>query len=425
MRSFAFWAGLLLATSLAAGEMAWKPAVEVATGPGVRGPWQQNDSRYQYVDDPSVAIDARGATGIVWVDQGRKDIYFQRFTQHGAPAGKPINVSQSPATFSWLPRVVFAPGNERQVFILWQEIIFSGGSHGGDMLFARSDDGGASFSEPVNLSSSIGGDGKGRINRDVWHNGSFDLAAGADGRLYAAWTEYEGALWVARSSDAGKTFAPLVRIAERGAARAPSVAIAPHGAVYLAWTIGEDAGADIRLAKSTDGGASFGAARIIEDNKTYSDSPKIAVAADGIVHLVYAESADGPFDRYSVRYTRSADGARSFEPSRAISNMNAGFPSLALDARGRVHVLWELFHEHRHRPRGLGFAASGDAGRRFGAPVLVPGSADEAGHWNGSHQGLLMKKLAVNGDGAIAVVNSSLKEGERSRVWLIRGESPN
>jgi hypothetical protein len=33
---------------------------------------------------------------------------------------------------------------------------------------------------------------------------------------------------------------------------------------------------------------------------------------------------------------------------------------------------------------------------------------------------MLMRKLAVNGPGAVAVVNSSMKHGEKSRVWLMR-----
>ena len=32
-----------------------------------------------------------------------------------------------------------------------------------------------------------------------------------------------------------------------------------------------------------------------------------------------------------------------------------------------------------------------------------------------------MSKLAVNRDGAIAIVNSTIKEREGSRVWLMRG----
>jgi hypothetical protein len=422
MRRFAAAASLVAAAAAAAGGIAWQDPIEVASGRGVRGPWQQNESNYDYVDDPSVAVGEQGAIGVVWVDQGRKDVFFRRYSPRGGPAGEPVDVSRSPGTFSWLPRVVFAPGNPRLVFVLWQEIIFSGGSHGGDILFARSADGGATFSAPVNLSRSRAGDGKGRINRDVWHNGSLDLAAGADGALYAAWTEYEGTLWVARSRDAGASFEPPVRIAEPGGpARAPSLAVAPDATVFLAWTIGEKAAADIRLAKSADRGASWSAPHVVERTRAYSDAPKIALDRSGTVHMVYAESAGGPFDRYAVRYARSADGGRSFEPSRAISSVNAAFPSLALDGKGSVYVTWELFHEARHRPRGLGFALSRDGGASFGSPGLIPGSADKPGHWNGSFQGLLMKKLAVGRDGAIAVVNSSLRDGDRSRVWLIRG----
>jgi hypothetical protein len=52
---------------------------------------------------------------------------------------------------------------------------------------------------------------------------------------------------------------------------------------------------------------------------------------------------------------------------------------------------------------------------------MVPGSSDPAGGLNGSFQGF-MHKLAVNGSGAVAVVNSSLKSEEKSRAWLIRGQ---
>jgi hypothetical protein len=46
---------------------------------------------------------------------------------------------------------------------------------------------------------------------------------------------------------------------------------------------------------------------------------------------------------------------------------------------------------------------------------------DPAGGFNGSTQGLLMRKLAVRADGEIAVVNSAVKIGSHSRVWLMSG----
>ena len=424
-RLFALLLAAFAATTAQPAEpLSWRGSTEIAAGRAERGPWRMNESKFDYVDDPSVAIDDRGEAAVVWVDQSRKDVFFQRISATGASLGEPVNVSRSPAVFSWLPRVALSPREPRKVFVLWQEIIFSGGSHGGDILFARAEDGGKTFSGPLNLSNSVAGDGKGRISRDIWHNGSLDIAADADGAVYVAWTEYEGALWFDRSGDGGRSFSPPRRIAggsREKPARAPSLALGPNRAVYLAWTVGEDNSADIRVARSADGGASFDKPRIVAPSPGYSDAPKLAVDPRGALHLVYAESSGGPFDRSRIRYTRSTDGASSFEPPREISAQGAGFPALSVDAKGNLYVLCELFPDPRGYPRGLALAVSRDAGGSFTPPALVPGSIDPAGGLNGSNQGLLMRKLAVNGRGAVAIVNSSLKPNERSRVWLIRG----
>jgi hypothetical protein len=388
--------------SLVLAALVWHGSTEIAAGRAERGPWQMNESRYDYVDDPTVAIDERGGVLVAWVDQARKDLFFWK-------DGKSVNVSRSPETFSWLPRV--ATDAKGTIFVLWQEIIFSGGSHGGDILFARSQDGGRTFSKPLNLSSSVAGDGKGRIDKERWHNGSLDLVVGPDGTVYTAWTEYEGRLWLRRSADGGKSFSDKLAVKTDKPARAPSLAV-HRKTVYLAWTVGDDPGADIRVARSTDGAASFAAPVIVEETNAYSDAPKIAVDIDGTVHLVYAEGR-------RIRYTRSSDGGSSFARPREISDGDSGFPALSLDAKGNLYVLWERFAEHPFLPRGLALAVSGDRGGSF-KRVEVPESAGPG--WNGSSQGLLMRKLAVNADGAIAIVNSSFKSNEASRIWLIRGK---
>jgi hypothetical protein len=408
----------------------WDGVTEVAAGRGEKGPWQQNASRYDYVDDPTVAIDAAGAIALAWVDQKNKDVFFQKFSKDGVRQGATINVSRNRATFSWLPRIVTAPDAPQKIYLLWQEIIFSGGSHGGDILFARSEDGGASFSAPLNLSNSIGGDGKGRIDRDIWSNGSLDLAIDANGALYATWTEYDGMLWFTRSTDCGKSFSRPQKVAADAShpARGPALAIGPDQTVYLAWTVGEDPAADIRVVQSRDGGATFSQPHIVGAGTGYADAPKLAVDAEGTLHLVYAESGSGPFGRYHIRYTQSTAGAGKFGVPRAIpapapnAMAGAGYPALAIDAQGRLCVMWELFPDSAPGPQGLAITLSGDGGRSFAPPILVPGSGDPAAGTNGSHQGLLMKKLAVNRVGKIAIVNSSLKLNDHSRVWLMRGQ---
>jgi hypothetical protein len=408
----------------------WGTPIEVASGDAYQGPWRMNESEFHYVDDPSVSINEAGVVGVAWADQSRKDIFFQIYSPDDERRfEKPVNVSRTPAIFSWLPRMVITSGNPSAVYILWQEIVFSGGTHGGETFFARSTDGGKTFNDPVNLSNSIAGDGKGRLAKRYWHNGSLDLALGPAGTLYAAWTEYEGALWLSRSTNGGEKFSKPVRIAGGHAApaRGPSLAVGADNTVYLAWTVGEDAAADIHVAKSGDAGRSFGAPRIAFESDGHADAPKIAVDSASTVHLVYAESPAGPFDRYHIRYTRSNDGARTFDKPREISSplpqgfKSSSFPALSVDGEDNLYLLWELFPDKRDRSRGLGFTVSSDAGRTFASPSVVPGSADPALGDNGSRQGLLMRKLAVNAAGAIAIVNSTFKRGETSHVWLFRG----
>ena len=103
------------------------------------------------------------------------------------------------------------------------------------------------------------------------------------------------------------------------------------------------------------------------------------------------------------------------------SAYGVSFPDLRLDGADNLYVLWELFPGRGHRPRGLGFAYSSDGGRTFTSPTIVPGGVDPALGVNGSQQGLLMRKLAVNGAGAVAVVNSTFKDNEASYIWLVRG----
>lgn len=402
----------------------WQPPLEIARGGGQKGEWRQNESDFDYVDDPAVALGPDGTAAIAWVDQAVSDVFFQEYSPDGkARLASPVNVSRSPKIFSWMPRIALF-GDD--VYVLWQEIVFSGGSHGGEIHFARSRDRGATFEPWINLSRSKNGDAKGQIDDDTWDNGSLDLALARDGTLLAAWTEFDGPLWVSRSRDHGATFSdPMLVANEPGKpARGPALAFGPDGAAYLAWTVGKDDAADLRLATIKPGGDAFGAPTIIRRTPGYSDAPKVAVDDTGTLHLAYAESDHGPFGRFHVSYARSRDGGRTFDTPRVLSNTtgteSAAFPMLALDGRAVV-ASWEVYAKPGERPRGLAITDSLDGGTTFATPAPIEGSADPAGGWNGSQQGKLMRKLVVR-DGRIAVVNSALAPGQGSRVWLIRGQ---
>ncbi|MGF1669491.1 MAG: sialidase family protein [Balneolaceae bacterium] len=405
----------------------WGEKQEITSGAAHQGPWLMNDSDFRYVDDPTLAFDQHGNLGIVWVDQSEQDLYFQKINSAGEPQfSEPVAVLGDSDIFSWLPRMVI---DSEGIYLLWQEIIFSGGSHGGEILFSRSTNGGKTFSDPINLSNTEAGAGKGRLTAFRWDNGSLDLAISPEGKLYAAWTEYEGALYVSRSTDRGQTFSEPVRIAgtDSEPARGPDLAVDPDGTVHIVWTIGEDVAADIRYAYSTDGGNSFSKPEIVFESGTHSDAPKLASDSNGNLHLVFANLLSPASRQYTIQYTRRFADETSFEEPKQISGNHSGqvrsteFPELALDEKNRLFVIWDLFPSHTGRSLGLGFSMSEDGGDNFSIPSPIPGTTSPGLGANGSRQGSLMRKLAAKGDGEIAIVTSTFREGQSSHIWLIRG----
>ena len=414
----------------------WGPPLEVADGDGYRGPWQMNESQFFYVDDPSVDIGADGTTAVVWVDNRDQNVFLSLYDEDGGEGlDEATNISGSPGVFSWLPRVVMA--GEAEIYVLWQEILFTGGSHGGEILFARSTDGGQSFSEPLNLSNTEAGAGKGRMTRQRWHNGSLDLAVGAGGEIVSAWTEYEGALRVSRSTDGGQSFSEPLHVAgsEDEPARGPDLAVGPEGEIYLAWALGEDGSADIELALSDDGGQTFEELGAIVDTEGHSDAPALAVDGQGVVHVIYAESPNGLFDRYHLRYLRSDGAGGAFEdlgrlaPAEEGGRGGAHFPSVAIGEDGsgqeRLVVAWEQYEDFRQRPQGMGVALSaalsGDEIGEFSEPEMPAALADELPGASGGLQGLFMRKIAIGPRGQVGLVHSFFDEGRASGVRLLPG----
>ncbi|MCC5794167.1 MAG: exo-alpha-sialidase [Chromatiales bacterium] len=385
-----------------------------------------NESDFRYVDDPSVAAD--DAIAVAWVDQARKDVMLTVFEADGTPrfSDGPVNVSRSPEAFSWLPRVVF--GDDGAVYVLWQEILFTGGSHGGEILFAHSEDGGRTFGDPVNLSRSTAGAGKGRLTAEHWHNGSLDLVRASNGRLYAAWTEYEGGLWVAASTDGGKQFSAPVEVVATGSAapaRGPTLAVTAEGVVLVSWTVGEDPAADIHLARSTDGGQSFSDPQRVHVSPGHADAPALAVDGNGRVHLAWGyRDPDAP-RQGRIALAHSDDDGINFSDAQLLDHgddvpHSAAFPSLAVGDNG-VHVVAERIHDAGRGFQGLLHAWAAD-GETFTELRTLPGT-DAAP--SGGRQGLLMRKLALHPDGRILAVHSTFDQGRRSGVYLLASRRKN
>jgi hypothetical protein len=343
----------LAALSAAAGVSlaAWRTPPSAALGPEVTLAAAQ-------ASNPTVALDPRGGAGYVaWVSAkgGASDVYLAR-----ADGGAPVRVNDvegDAAPHEQAPAQVVV-GPEGNVYVAWQNGREVAGRRfpASDLRLARSTDGGRTFAPAVTVNDDAGG----LPSSHTFH----DIRVAPDGAVYVSWLD-------SRRRDAYKAAQPS-RAGHRkhGAAGAHK----GHGGPP------EDPAApqsDIRVARSTDGGRTFGASVVVDDGVCPCCRTSLAVGADGSVFVAWRKVFAG--DVRDVVVARMAPSAREFgTPVRVHADgwvfpgcPHAG-PSLATDARGRLHVAWYTGREGR---QGLWYSRSDDAGGTFApaAPVHTGG----------------------------------------------------
>lgn len=201
------------------------------------------------------------------------------------------------------------------------------------VVASYSDDGGETFSEPVQVSDpdrervtapSV------VVGRDhAVHVVYYDL--GDDRRDYHGLEgpTYEGtwSLVVATSTNAGETFTdgevvdsdivPPERVLLVLTMIPASLAAGPDGQLYLAWHDGRNEDWDVFLRRSMDGGRSWGPVLRVNDDPVDNGQsqylPKVSVAPNGRVDVLYYDRREDPQDiDNDVSLASSGDDGESF-----------------------------------------------------------------------------------------------------------------
>lgn len=219
------------------------------------------------------------------------------------------------------------------------------------------------------------------------------IVALADGTLLASYTtrpekSYEGTVFVTRSTDEGRSFAPPQPLVDDKGQRFETFILGPKGRLFAAWLDKRDAarakaagesfeGSGIAVAWSDDAGKSFSGKSILLDHSCECCRIGAALDRDGQPvfiwrhvfennrrdHMAAKLSADG----------KTLTGARVSLDDWATSCPHQG-PALAIDAAGRWHIAW--FTRGKTR-QGLFYARSEDGGKSFSEPERI-GVAERA-----------------------------------------------
>ena len=298
---------------------------------------------------PQIAIDGKGVLHMVYFagEPAHGDLYYVRSRDYRATFSAPIKVNSHPGSSIATGNIRgahIAIGRNGRVYVAWN------GTYEVDrpeatkpwmkhpMVFARLNDAGVEFEPERNvIRAAYGLDGGGAI------------AADNAGTVYVFWhapspgTEGEGnrRIWVARSTDDGKTFAP-----ERPAFDKPTGACGCCGMVAYAGrnnnvyvlyrSATEVVHRDIYLLSSSDRGETFRGADISQWNigactmsmEHFSESPAGVLAAWETMGNVFYGLANPSTNRMSA-------------PIAAPGEANGRkYPSVAGNSRGETLLAW-------------------------------------------------------------------------------------
>lgn len=313
--------------------------------------------------DPGIAWADRRTVFVVWADERRAnrawDVYGRRSIDGGASWEPEQLISRFPETLLGdihaRPQIL-GDGQGR----LW--VVWVGVKNGRSSLYLnRSVDAGRTWT----ASEALTGESQSVYRHNLLRNGD---------RLLLVWHDRrtgQDRIYAVGSSDAGVTWSSPARVDHLAdsanlATAAASAVLGPDGEALVAWHDPRNGRDDVFIARSTDGGRTWGA----EDRRMDMDEvgtamsryPRLARAGDGRLALAWEDDRDG-FEAVYVR-VRSAGPTPEWGseirvappgPKRAMR-----LPRIHWGPDERLYVAWEVW-DHQLAP---------NVSKRVGGTVL-------------------------------------------------------
>ncbi len=226
-------------------------------------------------------------------------------------------------TGNWSDRASLAIDSLGRLHLVWTEPV--GGNR--QVFYSRYQDG--AWTPMARLSNSTGYAGYPAIAVDA-QDAAHVVWYGFDGTVYQIYYRRLGpAAWTPEE--------PLTH--ESVDATNPSIALGPGGDVYVAWFRQNRNATYDEVAYLHVVGGAVQETEPVSTPGVDSTDPTIAVAPDGAVHVAWSARV-GNVDR--IEDTSRAPGASAWSPVEEVSPGTVGGqdPSLALDGLGRLHVVW-------------------------------------------------------------------------------------
>lgn len=295
---------------------------------------------YDFTSDPVLAFDNMGnvfyvGIAVKWAPY-RDAIFVAKYTNHGETYDSTVIVYVSNESFKFLDKpwiAVDTSGGEYDgnIYVVWSA--FTGWAGREQIMFSRSTDHGATFSEPQIISKPP-------------NVSSFNLwaviAVAPNGDVYVAWDSFiwtpmelkKFSIVVTRSTDGGESFGPRIKVHDVvplpiplpnnqfRVLSLPTIGADENG-VYIAWDDFRTGDADILFSRSTDGGFTWTSPiRVNDETANHQFFPAMSVSG-GNIHIVFYDSRNDPSGQLlDVYYAQSIDGGLSFQTNLRVTEVS-------------------------------------------------------------------------------------------------------
>ncbi len=339
-----------------------------------------------HVHAPQVVADSAGIVHLIWSDidvgSGRTKIFYSRSTDQGAHFSSPILIASNNPTQPFL-----AVANDGTVFVLWvaaeqREIMLATSRDGlsfwgpvgvavGDspsadidrsgVLYvvwdiwvknhfeirtASSKNGGKTFSRPITITTEAQGFRSPALAVDergallvAWEGRGISISRSENGRAFTTITLPRGI--------AAEDHLPSAKVSGRvinAEDHLPNIKAGRRGQVYVTWEALAHKQYAIMFSRSEDDGKTFSPPVKIFSSSVAAWDPKLEVAADGTIPLVWSSSL-GPvlYEQY-ISFSHSSDEGRTFSQPTSLSACAFSFhPSVTVDSAGKYFFVWECW----------------------------------------------------------------------------------
>ncbi len=378
-----------------------------------------NNTEFAEANRPDVAVNGYKVYA-VWEDTrddpygSAAEIYFARSTDGGATWSANVNLSQDVVDGIEYPAI--AADATGWVYVIWGSYLPPDPAEYA-VYMTRSYDDGQTFETPWMLG----------YHTADWYTFVPEIAVEPTGGyvyvvINAPWTSSTYDIYVTRSSDHGENWSSWQWIndvdgagIEHSAYDGPLMSIVASDAIVcVAWEDGRDGYMRIYGDCSTDHGAHWGTDFVISPSGVTASHPRLALAPDGALYAAYQVD-----DAIYVR--RSTNNGTSWSsPVQVATDITEGPPPLhrnwdmAIDGNGTVAIVWMATKSSITGDQYINLSTSIDDGQSF---TTLWGIQD----FDGGHEQPAIA-AAGSGDYARAYLVWDVDSADNDQIWSARLE---